>query len=124
MFKIDAIVREEIYEELKDALNEINVHGMTVSQVMGCGYQKGYQKVVRGSRVDVNMLPKIKFEIVVSTEEWMKKVVNLICMVAYTGQPGDGKIFVYNLMDVIRIRTGQHGDEAIYERQEEEKKNS
>lgn len=124
MFKIDAIVREEIYEELKDALNDINVHGMTVSQVMGCGYQKGYQKMVRGSRVDVNMLPKIKFEIVVSTEEWMKKVVNLICMVAYTGQPGDGKIFVYNLMDVIRIRTGQHGDEAIYERQEEDKKNS
>ena len=117
MFKIDAIVREEIYEELKDALNNINVHGMTVSQVMGCGYQKGYQTIVRGSRVDVNMLPKIKFEIVVSTEEWMKKVVNLICMVAYTGNPGDGKIFVYDLKDVIRIRTGQHGNEAIYEKE-------
>ena len=90
---------------------------MTVSQVMGCGYQKGYQTIVRGSRVDVNMLPKIKFEIVVSTEEWMKKVVNLICMVAYTGNPGDGKIFVYDLKDVIRIRTGQHGNEAIYEKE-------
>lgn len=115
MFKIDAIVREELYEELKDALNKIDVHGMTVSQVMGCGFQKGYEKMVRGSRVEVNMLPKIKFEIVVSTEEWMKKVVNLICMAAYTGHPGDGKIFVYKLEDVIRIRTGQHGDEAIYE---------
>ena len=113
MFKIDAIVREEIYEELKDALNNINVHGMTVSQVMGCGYQKGYQTIVRGSRVDVNMLPKIKFEIVVSTEEWMKKVVNLICMVAYTGNPGDGKIFVYNVENAVKISTGAEGYDAL-----------
>lgn len=115
MIKIEAIVRNEIYEELKDALNEIDVHGMTVSQVMGCGYQKGYTSIVRGSKVDVNMLPKIKFEIVVSTQEWVDKVVEVIRRVAYTGRPGDGKIFIYDLKDVVRIRTGQHGDEAIYQ---------
>lgn len=118
MIKIDAIVREELYEELKDALNEINVHGMTVSQVMGCGYQHGYTQKIRGRDVGVNMLPKIKFEIVVSTEEWAEKVIDIICKTAYTGSPGDGKIFVYDLKDVIRIRTGQHGDEAIYQTQD------
>ena len=118
MIKIDAIVREELYEELKDALNGIHVHGMTVSQVMGCGYQRGYTQFVRGREVGVNMLPKIKFEIVVSTEEWAQKVSDLICRTAYTGSPGDGKIFVYELKDVIRIRTGQHGDEAIYQTQD------
>jgi nitrogen regulatory protein P-II 1 len=114
MIKIDAIVREEVYEELKDALNEIDVHGITVSQVMGCGIQKGYSSIIRGTKVDINMLPKIKFEIVVSTDEWVEKVVDTICKVAYTGNPGDGKIFVYELKDAVRIRTGQHGDEAIY----------
>ncbi|WP_230399096.1 P-II family nitrogen regulator [Novisyntrophococcus fermenticellae] len=114
MIKIDAIVNEEIYEDLKEALNDINVHGITVSQVMGCGMQKGYSSVVRGTKVDINMLPKIKFEIVVSTEEWMEKVVNIICEIAHTGNPGDGKIFIHELKDAIRIRTGQRGNEAIY----------
>jgi nitrogen regulatory protein P-II 1 len=114
MVKIDAIVSEEIYEDLKEALNEIDVHGITVSQVMGCGVQKGYSSIVRGTKVDINMLPKIKFEIVVSTEAWVDKVVNVISKAAYTGNPGDGKIFIYELKDAIRIRTGQRGDEAIY----------
>lgn len=114
MVKIDAIVNEEVYEDLKDALNKINVHGITVSQVMGCGIQKGYSSIVRGTKVDINMLPKIKFEIVVSTEQWVDKVVDVICQIAYTGNPGDGKIFVYDLKDAIRIRTGQRGNEAIY----------
>lgn len=114
MIKIDAIVREEKYEEIKDALSEINVHGITVSQVMGCGVQKGYSSLIRGKKVDINMLPKIKFEIVVSSEEWLKKVVETIREIAFTGNHGDGKIFVYNLEDVIRIRTNQHGNEAIY----------
>ncbi len=114
MIKIDAIVSEEIYEDLKEALNEIDVHGITVSQVMGCGVQKGYSSIVRGTKVDINMLPKIKFEIVVSTEAWVDKVVNIISKVAYTGNPGDGKIFIYELKDAVRIRTGQRGDEAIY----------
>lgn len=114
MIKIDAIVREEKYEEIKDALNKIDVHGITVSQVMGCGVQKGYKSLIRGQKIDINMLPKIKFEIVVSTEDWMDKVVNTISEIACTGNHGDGKIFIYNLRDVIRIRTQQHGDEAIY----------
>ncbi len=114
MIKIDAIVREEKYEEIKDALNQIDVHGITVSQVMGCGIQKGYTSLIRGKKVDINMLPKIKFEIVVSSEEWVKKVVNTIREIACTDSHGDGKIFVYDLEDVIRIRTNQHGNEAIY----------
>lgn len=114
MVKIDAIVNKEVYEDLKDALNKINVHGITVSQVMGCGIQKGYSSIVRGTKVDINMLPKIKFEIVVSTEQWVDKVVDVICQIAYTGNPGDGKIFVYDLKDAVRVRTGQRGNEAIY----------
>lgn len=114
MIKIDAIVREEKYEEIKDALNAVNVHGITVSQVMGCGVQKGYSNMVRGTKVDINMLPKIKFEIVVSSLEWADKVVDTITNIACTGNHGDGKIFVYDLKDVIRIRTNQHGCEAIY----------
>lgn len=114
MIKIDAIVRDEKYEEIKDALNAVNVHGITVSQVMGCGVQKGYSNMVRGTKVDINMLPKIKFEIVVSSLEWADKVVDTITNIACTGNHGDGKIFVYDLKDVIRIRTNQHGCEAIY----------
>ena len=70
MIKIEAIVREEVFEDVKEALNKIEVNGITVSQVMGCGAQRGYKKRVRGTEVDVMMLPKIKFEIVVSSEEW------------------------------------------------------
>ncbi|MBC5787023.1 MULTISPECIES: P-II family nitrogen regulator [Clostridiaceae] len=113
MKKIEAIVRQEKYIDLQEALNEIDVHGITVYQVMGCGHQKGYTNVVRGNKVEINMLPKVKFEIVVSTEEWVKKTVDVIQKVAYTGNVGDGKIFIYDLDDVIRIRTGEHGIDAI-----------
>ena len=114
MMKIDAIVNEDKYEDIKAALNGIDVHGITVSQVMGCGIQKGYTGIVRGSKVDINMLPKIKFEIVVSTDEWAEKVVEVIRNAAHTGNHGDGKIFIYEIKDAVRIRTGQHGPEAIY----------
>lgn len=114
MVKIEAIVREEKYEDVKAALNEIEVHGITVSQVMGCGVQKGYTEVVRGTKIDVNMLPKIKFEIVVSSEKWVDRTVNAIRQAALTGNHGDGKIFIYELKDALRIRTGQTGPEAIY----------
>ncbi len=93
MVKIEAIVRESKFEEVKNALNEIEVHGITVSQVMGCGRQKGYTENVRGNKVDINMLPKIKFEIVVSTQEWADKVMDAIRKSAVTGSEGDGKIF-------------------------------
>ena len=114
MIKIDAIVRENVMEELMEALREIEVNGMTITQVMGCGTQLGYKEKVRGSQVDVHLMPKIKFEIVVSRQEWADKVVDVICRVAYTGEPGDGKIFLYSLQDCVRIRTRTHGPQAVW----------
>jgi nitrogen regulatory protein P-II 1 len=113
MIKIEAIVREDKFEDVKDALNKAEVNGITVYQVMGCGKQKGYTEVVRGTEVDVAMLPKIKFEIVVSSEEWEKKTIDAIVKAAYTGNPGDGKIFSYDMRSVIRIRTKESGTAAI-----------
>ena len=78
MIKVEAIVREEVFEDVKEALNAIDVNGITVSQVMGCGAQRGYKKRVRGTEVDVMMQPKIKFEIVVSSEEWEKATIDAI----------------------------------------------
>jgi nitrogen regulatory protein P-II 1 len=113
MIKIEAIVREEKLEDIKEALNKIEVSGITVSQVMGCGKQKGYKELVRGTEVDITMLPKIKFEIVVSSAEWEEKTVKAILKAAFTGCPGDGKIFSYELRNVIRIRTRETGTAAI-----------
>ena len=93
LIKVEAIVREEMFEDVKDALNQIEVNGITVSQVMGCGVQRGYKEVVRGSEVDIVLQPKVKFEIVVSSEEWEKKVIDAIQKAAFTGDVGDGKIF-------------------------------
>jgi nitrogen regulatory protein P-II 1 len=105
MIKVEAIVREEKLEDVKEALNEIEVNGITVSQVMGCGTQKGYKELVRGTVVDITMLSKIKFEIVVSTPEWEEKTIKAIQKAAFTGNIGDGKIFSYDLRSVMRIRT-------------------
>lgn len=115
MIKVEAIVREEKYEEVKEALARIQVNGMTVSQVMGCGLQHGYTEYVRGQEVEVNMLPKIKFEIVVSSEEWAEKTIEAICQAAYTGEVGDGKIFIYKLDNAMKIRTRETGEKAINE---------
>ena len=97
LIKVEAIVREEVFEDVKDALNQIEVNGITVSQVMGCGVQRGYKEVVRGSEVDIVLQPKVKFEIVVSSEEWEKKVIEAIQEAAFTGDVGDGKIFSYEI---------------------------
>nr|WP_294491907.1 P-II family nitrogen regulator [uncultured Mediterraneibacter sp.] len=113
LIKIDAIVREEKFEDVKDALNKIEVNGITVSQVMGCGAQRGYKEVVRGSKVDVVLQPKVKFEIVVSSEEWEKKVIDAIQKAAYTGDMGDGKIFSYEIKDAMKIRTKETGYDAL-----------
>lgn len=113
MIKIEAIVREEKFEDVKDALNKIDVHGITVYQVMGCGLQKGRMEMIRGQKVDIMMRPKIKFEIIVSDENWAKKTVEAIRKAAYTGEVGDGKIFSYELRDVMRIRTGETGTDAL-----------
>lgn len=105
MIKVEAIVREEKFEDVKAALNEIEVNGITVSQVMGCGAQRGYKEIVRGSEIEIFMQPKIKFEIVVSSEEWEKKTIEAIQKAAYTGEVGDGKIFSYEIRSAMKIRT-------------------
>jgi nitrogen regulatory protein P-II 1 len=113
MIKIEAIVREEKLEDVKNALTEIEVNGITISQVMGHGVQKGYTELVRANEVEINILPKIKFEIVVSSEEWEKKTIDAIQKAAYTGSIGDGKIFSYDLRSALRIRTGDRDYDAI-----------
>ena len=113
MIKIDAFIREEKFEDVKAALNSIGVNGMTVSQVMGCGIQRGYKEVVRGMQVDMQMQPKIKFEIVVSSEEWEEKTINAIQEAAFTGETGDGKIFSYEIRTAQKIRTKETRYDAI-----------
>ena len=113
MIQIEAIVREDVYEDVKEALNKIEVNGITVSQVMGCGAQRGYKKRVRGTEVDVMMLPKIKFEIVVSSEEWEQKTIAAIQKAAFTGEVGDGKIFSYEIRSAMKIRTRECGYDAL-----------
>lgn len=110
--KIDIITRPSKLEELKNALNEIGVLGMTVSQVYGCGLQKGHKEVYRGREYEVNLVPKIKIETVVC-EIPVESVIDVAQKILRTGKFGDGKIFVYELSDAVRIRTGQRGAEAI-----------
>ena len=102
-----------MFEDVKDALNQIEVNGITVSQVMGCGVQRGYKEVVRGSEVDIVLQPKVKFEIVVSSEEWEKKVIDAIQKAAFTGDVGDGKIFSYEIRSAMKIRTKETGYDAL-----------
>ncbi len=115
MIKIEAYVREDKFEDVKKALDEINVNGLTVYQVMGCGIQRGYKEIVRGMEVDMQMQPKIKFEIVVSSEEWERKTIDAIQKAAFTGETGDGKIFSYEIRSALKIRTGETGYDAIQE---------
>lgn len=113
LIKINAIVREEKFEDVKEALNKIGVNGITVSQVMGCGAQKGFTEVIRGTKVDMMMRPKIKIEIVVSSEEWERKTIDAIQKSAFTGEVGDGKIFSYEVRNVVKIRTGERDVDAL-----------
>ena len=115
MIKLEAYVREDKFEDVKKALDEINVNGLTVYQVMGCGIQRGYKEIVRGMEVDMQMQPKIKFEIVVSSEEWERKTIEAIQKAAFTGETGDGKIFSYEIRSALKIRTGETGYDAIQE---------
>lgn len=112
MKKIEAIIRPSKLDEVKDALELIGIRGMTVSQVIGCGTQKGQTSVFRGQEYTVRLLEKVKLEIVVE-DKFVDQVVNRISMTAKTGEIGDGKIFVYPVEKAIRIRTGESGDDAI-----------
>ena len=115
--KIDIITRPAKLEELEEALNAIGVLGMTVSQVYGCGRQKGHKEVYRGASYDISLVPKIKIETVVC-EIPVETVLQTVERVCRTGQVGDGKIFVYELKDAERIRTGQRGEAAIKDNNE------
>ena len=112
MKRIIAIVRPEKMEELKDALFAADVSGMSIAQVMGCGNQHGWSEYFRGTEVLLNMLPKVKFELVVADDD-ADKLVDLICETAATGDVGDGKVFISPVEEVIRIRTRERGEQAI-----------
>lgn len=112
MKRVTAIVRPEKMEAIKDALFAHQVSGMTISQVQGCGNQHGWKEYYRGTEVLLNMIPKVKFELVVE-DTVANDVANLIAETARTGEVGDGKIFISPIEEVIRIRTGESGDGAI-----------
>jgi len=112
MKKIEAIIKPFKLDEVKEALQEVGVQGMTVSEVKGFGRQKGHTELYRGAEYVVDFLPKIKLDIIVKETE-VQKVVEAIQKAAKTGRIGDGKIFVTSVEDVIRIRTGETGQNAI-----------
>jgi len=112
MKKIEAIIKPFRLDEVKEGLAEIGTVGMTVSEVKGFGHQKGHTELYRGAEYEVDFIPKTKIEIVVSDEK-VASVLETIEQKAKTGKIGDGKIFVYDVSQIIRIRTGQTGNEAL-----------
>ena len=109
---VEAIIKPFKLDEVKDALNEIGITGITVSEVKGFGRQKGHTELYRGAEYVVDFIPKVKLEIVVG-DELVSKVVETIEATAKTGRIGDGKIFILPLEEAVRIRTGEKGNEAI-----------
>ena len=112
MKKIDAIIKPFKLDDVKEALNEIGIQGMTISEVKGYGRQKGHKEIYRGAEYIVDFIPKIKIEIVVEAQR-AEEVVEKIREAANTGKIGDGKIFVYSIEEVLRVRTGETGKDAI-----------
>ena len=112
MKKIEAIIRPEKLNNVKDALAAIGVKGMTVSNVLGFGNQKGYTQIYRGQEIVTRLLPKIKLEVVIA-KEMADEVIAVIVNITKTGKFGDGKLFVFNVTDTIRIRTGERGGDAV-----------
>jgi len=112
MKKIEAIIRAERLQTVQDALDELGVSGLTVTEVMGCGRQKGYTEQYRGSRANISLLPKIKVESVLP-DHVVDQAVEAIVAAAYSGQPGDGRIFVWPIEQAVRIRTGERGEDVV-----------
>lgn len=112
MKKIEAIIKPFKLEEVKAALHEAGVEGMTVTEAKGFGRQKGHTEIYRGSEYTIDFLPKLKLEIVLP-DEMIETAVNVIIQSAKTGKIGDGKIFISAIEDAIRIRTEEHGDRAV-----------
>ena len=112
MKKVEAIIKPFKLDDVKEALNEIGIQGMTITEVKGYGRQKGHKEIYRGAEYVVDFIPKIKIEVVIE-DEWVDKVTSKIREAAQTGKLGDGKIFVINIEEAIRVRTGERGKEAI-----------
>jgi len=112
MKKIEAIIRPSKLEDVKDALDKFGIHGMTVTPVTGCGLQKGHKEVYRGVTYELNLLHKIKLELVVKDID-CDKAIDVLVSAAKTGKVGDGKIFISNVEDAVRIRTGESGEAAV-----------
>jgi nitrogen regulatory protein P-II 1 len=112
MKKIEAIIRHERLQEVQDALDQLGVSGLTVSEVVGCGRQKGYTEQYRGVRANISLLPKIKVESVVPSDI-ADSAVEAIVEAARTGAVGDGRVFVYEVEQAIRIRTGEDGEDSV-----------
>lgn len=112
MKKIEAIIRPEALEPLKAELLRIKINGLTINQVLGCGKQYGFTEYVRGNEIILNTLPKIEVKMVVPDER-VEEVIETIISATETGEMGDGKIFLYDVLDCIRIRTREHGENAL-----------
>lgn len=112
MKKIEAYLRPDILEPLRQGLKDMSVKGLSIEQVMGCGKQLGWTEFVRGSEIEYNFLTKIKIEMVVHDQQ-VEPIVAKIIEIARTGEVGDGKIFISEIIDAIRIRTGERGEIAI-----------
>lgn len=112
MKRIAAVVRPEKLEPLKEALFQAKISGMTIYQVHGCGNQHGWKEYFRGSEVFLNMIPKVKFEIIVEDSR-VDEIVDVILGVARTGEVGDGKIFISSIDSVVRVRTGEKDEAAV-----------
>jgi nitrogen regulatory protein P-II 1 len=112
MQKIEAIIRPHKIDEVQEALSDAGFAGLTVSEVRGYGRQKGHKEIYRGTEYNINFVPKLKIELI-CTDEKAETAVDIIIKKAKTEQVGDGKIFIYDLKDAIRIRTGESGDSAL-----------
>jgi len=112
MKKIEAIIRDTKLDEVKQAINRLGATGMTVTEVKGCGRQRGHRELYRSTEFVVDLLPKVKIEIVAKDED-VEKLVNAILECARTGAIGDGKIFILPVEEAIRIRTGEKGEDAL-----------
>jgi len=113
MKKIEAIIKPFKLEDVKEALVEAGIEGMTISEVKGYGRQQGHSELYRGAEYVVEFIPKVKIEIVVSSQEYADTAINAIKEAAHTGKIGDGKIFVSDISNVLRIRTGESDEEAL-----------
>ena len=112
MKKVEAVVRPHLLDAVKTALQDVGIVGMTVSEVKGFGRQKGHTETYRGSEYKVDFLPKVKIEVVIA-DELLEKVIEAVLRTGKTGKFGDGKIFVTALENVVRIRTGERGEDAL-----------